>query len=217
MKRASILTVLFALIIFLFLSSLTIGQELKQIELPKPQMKGGKPLMQALKDRGSSREYSSKKLPLQVLSDMLWAAWGINRPDSGKRTAPTANNRQELDVYVAMSDGLFLYDAKANVLKPFLAKDIRALTGKQAFVKDAPVNLIFVADYSKMGGGTDQQKEVTAGMDTGFVSQNVYLFCASEGLATVVRGWIDVPALEKAMGLRSNLKVVLAQTVGYPK
>ncbi len=216
MKRASFTPIIPVLFILLFLSSLAPAQELKRIDLPKPRMEGGKPLMRALKDRSSSREYSSKKLPMQVLSDMLWAAWGINRED-GKRTAPSSTNRQEIDVYVAMAEGLYLYNAQDNTLEQVLAKDIRAITGKQDFVKDAPVNLIFVANYSKMGDGTDQQKAVTSGMDTGFISQNVYLYCASEGLATVVRGWVDKPALEKAMGLRPDQKVVLAQTVGYPK
>ncbi|HEC62168.1 MAG TPA: SagB/ThcOx family dehydrogenase [bacterium] len=217
MKKASFLTVRIVLTALIIFPTLTSAQELKQIKLPKPQTNGGRPLMQVLKDRKSSRQYSSEKLPLQVLSNMLWAAWGVNRPDSGKRTAPSSNNRQEIDVYVSMADGLYLYDAKAHVLEPVLAKDIRAVTGTQSFVKDAPVNLIFVADYSKMGGGTDAQKEVTSAVDTGFISQNVCLFCASEGLATVMRGMIDMPVLSKVMKLRPDQKIVLAQTVGYPK
>ena len=191
-------------------------QVLKAIELPKPQMEGGKPLMQALKDRKTSREFSSEKLPLQVLSNMLWAANGVNRPD-GKRTAPTAMNKQEIDVYVAMAEGLYLYDAKANTLVGVVAEDIRAATGKQPFVKDAPVNLVFVADYAKMGGMPDSVKDFYAATDTGYVSQNVYLYCASEGLATVVRGMVDKPACQAAMKLRADQKVILAQTVGYPK
>lgn len=151
------------------------------------------------------------------MSDLLWAAWGINRTDSGKRTAPSAMNWQEVDVYVSTADGLFLYDAKEHTLIPVLAKDLRALTGKQEFVKDAPVNLVFVADFSKMGDAPDENKMITAHADAGFIGQNVYLYCASAGLATVVRGLIDKPALEKAMGLRPDQKVILAQTVGYPK
>jgi len=190
--------------------------ELKPIELPKPQMEGGKPLMQALKERKTSREFSSEKLPLQVLSNMLWAANGINRPD-GKRTAPTAMNKQEIDVYVALAEGLYLYDAKENKLIGVLAKDLREATGKQPFVKDAPVNLVFVADYAKMGNMPDSQKDFYAATDTGYVSQNVYLYCASEGLATVVRGMVDKPACSAAMKLRADQKIILAQTVGYPK
>jgi SagB-type dehydrogenase family enzyme len=195
----------------------TSSGDLKAIQLPKPQTDGGRPLMQVLKDRKTSRAFSSEKLPLQVLSNMLWAAWGVNRQESGKRTAPSARNWQEIDVYVALADGLYLYDAKANILQPILAGDIRAATGPQPFVKDAPVNLVFVSDLSKMGGAPDDQKDFYSATDTGFISQNVYLYCASEGLATVVRGYVDRPALAKVMKLRPNQKVILAQTVGYPK
>ena len=190
---------------------------LKPIRLLQPQMDGGRPLMQVLKDRKTSRAFSSEKLPMQVLSDMLWAAWGVNRPESGKRTAPSAMNWQEIDVYVALADGLYLYDAKAHILKLVLAEDIRAATGLQPFVKDAPVNLIFVSDLSRMGGVPADQKDFYSATDTGFISQNVYLYCASEGLATVVRGYVDRPALAKVMKLRPDQKVILAQTVGYPK
>jgi SagB-type dehydrogenase family enzyme len=189
----------------------------KAIGLLKPQMDGGKPLMQALKERKTSREFSSEKLPLQTLSNMLWAANGINRPDSKKHTAPTAMNCQEIDIYVALADGLYLYDANSNTLQPVLAEDIRAATGPQPFVKDAPVNLVFVSDYSKIRRGSDEDKAFYSATDTGFISQNVYLYCASEGLATVVRGYVDKPALTKVMKLRDNQKIILAQTVGYPK
>ena len=170
--------------------------------------------MQVLKDRSSSREFSPQKLPLQVLSNLLWAASGVNRPDSGKRTAPTAANWQEIDIYVATADGLYLYDVKPHGLKPVLAEDIRALAGLQAFVKDAPLNLIYVADLSR---GSGEEKDFFAATDTGFVAQNVYLFCASEGLATVVRANIDRPTLGKAMKLGPNQRITLSQTVGYPK
>ena len=194
-----------------------LAQDLKPVELPKPDMEGGKPLMQVLKARQSGREFSAEKLPPQVLSNLLWAAWGVNRPDPGRRTAPSASNRQEVEIYVATAEGLYLYDAKAHRLQPVLAKDLRAATGRQPFVGEAPVNLVYVADYSKMGKGSDEDKALTAGADTGFISQNVYLYCASEGLATVVRGMVDRPALAKAMNLRPDQRITLAQTVGYPK
>lgn len=193
------------------------SEELQLIQLPKPRLEAGKPLMQALKARQSSRAFSSEKLPLPTLSDLLWAACGINRADSGKRTAPTARNCQEIDVYVATVEGLYLYDVPAHALKPIAVGDIRELTGKQPFVKEAPVNLIFVADRAKMGKGSDGDKDFYSATDTGFVSQNVYLFCASEGLATVVRGMVDREALAKAMKLRPDQKIILAQTVGWPK
>ena len=193
------------------------AEELKPIQLSKPQMDGGRPLMQVLKDRSSSREFNSQKLPLQVLSNLLWAACGVNRPDSGKRTAPSAVNWQEIDVYVATADGLYLYDAKPHLLKTVLAEDIRALAGLQAFVKDAPINLIYVADLSRISRGTNEEKDFFSAADTGFIAQNVYLFCASEGLATVVRASIDKPTLGKRMKLGPEQRITLSQTVGYPK
>jgi len=193
-----------------------IGGEQKPIQLSMPQI-AGNPLMQLLAKRSSSREFSSEPLPLNILSNMLWAASGINRPDSGKRTAPTASNRQEMDIYVATASGLYFYDAKSSLLKPILAEDIRGLTGTQAFVKEAAVNLIYVADYSRMSSSSDEVKTMYVGAATGFISQNVYLYCASEGLATVVRAMIDRPALAKVMGLRTDQKIILSQSVGYPK
>lgn len=217
MKKISFRSV--SIILFLMLISFTFAtaQELKPIQLLPPQTDGGKPLMQVLKERKTIREFSSEKLPLQVLSNLLWAAWGINRGDLSKRTAPSASNMQEIDVYVATAEGLYLYDAKNQMLNQILAGDIRAFTGKQDFVKDVPVNLVYVADYSKMGDRPDEDKRFISGIDTGFISQNVYLFCASEGLATVVRGNVDKPALEQAMKLKPTQKVVVAQSVGYPK
>ncbi len=217
MNTRSFHAVHLVLTFLLICTTLTYAQELKPIQLLEPQFEGGRPLMQVLKDRKSSRTFSAEKLPMQVLSNMLWAAFGVNRTDSGKRTAPTAMNRQEIDIYVATADGLYIYDAKAHTLKPVLAEDIRALTGRQPFVQEAPVNLIFVADFSKMGKGKEDQKAFYSATDTGFISQNVYLYCASEGLATVVRGAVDKPAMAKVMNLRPDQKVILAQSVGYPK
>jgi nitroreductase len=192
------------------------GQEQKPIQLSKPQT-AGNPLMQILAKRSSSREFSSEPLPVNILSNMLWAASGINRPESGRRTAPSAKNLQEIDIYTATAEGLYLYDAKANLLKQILATDIRGMTGTQGFVKEAAVNLIYVADYSKMGSVSDEVKNMYAAADTGFISENVYLYCASEGLSTVVRAGIDRPALAQAMGLRPDQRIILAQSVGYPK
>jgi SagB-type dehydrogenase family enzyme len=217
MYRISYLFNSIALAAIIVYSTVAYGQELKPIQLLKPQTDGGRPLMQALKDRKSSRAFSNKKLPLQVLSNMLWAAFGINRPDSGKRTAPTAVNWQEIDIYVALKEGLYLYNAKARILKPILKKDIRAAVGRQHFTQDAPVNLIYVVDKSRMGKASEDNKTFYSATDTGFISQNVYLFCASEGLATVVLGYVDKPNLAKKMGLRSNQKIILTQPVGYPK
>ncbi|MEW6585260.1 MAG: SagB/ThcOx family dehydrogenase [Nitrospirota bacterium] len=216
MNKVTILSIVLMVALPIF-TTLAFAGELKQIPLPKPQVDGGKPLMQALKDRSSSRSFSREKLPAQALSNLLWAAFGINRPDTGHRTAPSARNWQEIDIYVAMAGGLYLYDAKSHALKPVLSEDVRAMTGKQDFVKDAAVNLVYVADFSKMGPAAKEDKELYSAADTGFISQNVYLFCASEGLATVVRGSVDREALAKAIKLRADQKIILAQTVGYPK
>ena len=208
---------LFLSLILVVCPMLIYAQDLKPIKLFIPRTEGGKPLMQALKERKSSRAFDPKELPLQVISDMLWAAGGINRPDKGLRTAPTAMNLQEIDIYVAKADGIYFYDPKENMLIPVVAGDLRALTGIQPFVKSAPINLIYVADLSKMSSLSKDAANFYAAADTGFISENIYLFCASAGLATVVRGWFDEPALAKAMKLRPNQKIILCQTVGYPK
>ncbi len=199
-------------------STAAFAEQGKVIPLGKPDMEGGKPLMQVLKERKSTRAYIDKPLPKQVLSNLLWAAWGINRPESGKRTAPSSVNRQEIDVYVAMADGLYLYDAQAHALKLILEEDIRADTGTQGFVKTAPVNLVYVADLSKLGRRSANSENLfSSAANTGFISQNVYLFCASEGVGTVVRGMVDKKALAEKMQLRADQRIILAQTVGYPK
>ena len=191
------------------------AQELKPIALKTS--KGGNSFLQLLEKRSSSREYSPEPLPMDILAGLLWAAFGINRPESGRRTAPSAVNRQEIDIYVAAANGLYLYDAKSSALKPILVDDIRALTGRQAYVKEAPIGIIFVSDYTKFEKGTEEDKLFYSAADTGFISQNVYLYCASEGLATVVHMVADKPALAKAMKLRPEQKIILAQSVGYPK
>jgi SagB-type dehydrogenase family enzyme len=217
MKMKPRLTIYF-IFIFLFICPLLIySQEVKQIKLLAPQLEVGKSLMQALKERKSLREFSSKELPLQVISDLLWSANGINRLDSGHRTAPSAMNMQEIDIYLAKAEGLYIFDAKQNMLILVVGEDIRALTGKQPFVKEAPLSLIYVADLSKMVKTPGSETDFYAGIDTGFISENAYLYCASAGLATVVRGMIDKPALAKAMKLRPDQKIILAQTVGYLK
>lgn len=185
------------------------------VALPAPQTDGGLPLMQALMRRRSSREFGSRTLGPQVLSNLLWAACGVNRPQTGMRTAPSAHNSQAIEVFAALPDGLFLYEPKQHALVLRNAADLRASTGVQAFVAHAAVNLIYVADLAKAGGTSEEHLMYTAA-DAGHISQNVYLFCASEGLATVVRGWVDRAALSAAMGLRADERIVLAQTVGHP-
>jgi nitroreductase len=217
MKKNSLLAAFLVLAFLFIFPLLAFSEELKPVQLPKPQMDGGKPLMQVLKDRKSSREFSTEKLPMQVLSNLLWAAFGVNRPESGGRTAPSAMNMQETEIYVATADGLYVFDAKAQLLKPVLAQDVRSMTGRQPFVAQVPLNLIYVADFSKMSRATNEDKEVYSAAHTGFIAENVYLYCASEGLATVVRAAVDRPPLAKLMELRPDQKITLVQSVGYPK
>jgi nitroreductase len=194
-----------------------IAQELKPIPLPSPDTSGGIPLMQALKERQSTREYLTDSIPIPVLSNLLWAACGVNRAEEGKRTAPSARNWQEMEIYTVTAQGVSLYNPIGHTLTPVLQGDHRAATGMQEFVTVAPLNLLFVADYAKMGDSADDQKSFYSAADAAFVSQNVYLFCASEGLGTVVRGSVDREAISKLFKLRPEQHVVLAQTVGYPK
>ncbi len=184
--------------------------------LPQPSA-SAKSLLEALKARHTNRSFLPDPLPAQVISDLLWHGFGVNRADSGRRTAPSYKNWQEIDIYAATAQGLFLYNAKAHSLTMVLDKDIRALTGKQDFVATAPLNLVYVADYTRMSTDKAEERLFASAADTGFISQNVYLFCAVQGLATVVRANIDKEALAKAMGLKADQGITLAQTVGYPK
>jgi SagB-type dehydrogenase family enzyme len=217
MKAGTLVVLLILLVAVIGTTGPVRAQEDEMMRLPKPNMKGGMPLMEALKARQTQRDFDDRQLPPQVLSDLLWAAFGVNRPESGKRTAPSAMNLREIDIYVALAEGLYLFRPEEHALEKVSGEDIRAATGGQDFVAGAPVNLVFVADYSKMARGSAADKDFYSAADTGFIGQNVYLFCASEGLATVVRGWVDREALAKAMGLREDQKIILAQTVGYPK
>lgn len=186
------------------------------IQLPPARAQGGKPLIEALKLRRSVREYADRALPSQVLSDLLWAAFGINRP-SGDRTAPYWRHIMVIDIYAAMADGLWFYDPKRHVLQQRSRVDIRAATGLQDFVASAPLNLIYVAHGERMQDVTPVERRLYASVDTGFIGQNVYLFCASEELATVFRGAVDTKKLARIMELDPTQFVTFAQTVGYPK
>ncbi len=192
------------------------------IHLPAPRTSGGMPLMDALRNRQSKRAYLSKPLKKQVLSDLLWAAFGINRPESGRRTAPSALNWQETDIYVFTNTGAYLYDAKANILHPVAAGDFRGETGTliQPYSKTAPVNLVYVVDADKTGlvGKviSNSERDMYSAAAVGFISQNVYLYCASAGLSTVVRGLVNRDAVRARLHLRPSQKIVLAQCVAYP-
>jgi hypothetical protein len=189
-------------------------QETEAIALPSPRSKGGKPLMEALMLRRSTCEYSERPLPLQVLSDLLWAAFGVNRP-SGDRTAPYWRHIMVIDVYAVRADGVWLYEPKRHALLPQLSADLRAQTGLQDFVGTAPLNLVYVAHGERMQDIPPQERRLYASVDSGFIGQNVYLFCASEGLGTVFRGAVDYDKLSRAMQLGTDQFVTFAQTVGY--
>ncbi|OJW91375.1 MAG: nitroreductase [Thiobacillus sp. 65-1402] len=193
-----------------------LAQDAGTTRLPPPETAGGMPLMQALQARHSTRAFGSQPLPPQLLSNLLWAANGVNRPDSGQRTAPSARDWREIDVYVTTADGAYRYDPPAHALIKVAAGDIRHLTGAQDFVATAPVNLVYVADFDRMSGAGAEDKMFYSAADAGFVAQNVYLYCASAGLAVVVRGLVDREALGAALGLGRQQRVVLAQSVGYP-
>ena len=181
----------------------------QDISLPAPDKTGGKPLMQALNERKSTRSFESKELTLQQISDLLWAANGFNRDD--KRTAPTANNRQELELYVATRIGLYFYDARKHLLKEIQKGDFRDKTGRQEFVAKAALNLIFVSDMDK---ASSREYAFTS---CGFVAQNVYIYCASEGLGSVVRGSFNKETLSNLLKLKPSQEVLLTQTVGWPE
>ncbi len=211
MNRLRTITLLFCF------AGLTAVQAQGTIQLPAPQKEIGKPLMQALQARQSSRSFDSKPLPLQDLSNLLWAAYGINRQEAEKRTAPSAMNWQEIDIFVALPEALYVYEPKTHSLTLIVAKDLREATGKQPFVKDAPVTLVYVADAARMKNAQEADRTLYSAADAGFIAQNVYLYCASQGFAVVVRGMVDRPSLAKEMKLRSEQRILLAQTVGYPK
>ncbi len=189
----------------------------QNIKLPEPQKnKSTKSLMVLLNERQTSRNFSDKELSKQELSNILWAGFGYNK--YGKRTAPSAANKQEIDIYVALKSGLYQYDAKENILIQIRKDDIRAKTGKQDFVKEAPISLIYVADKKRMNPGDEIGTHGTLNIDCGFISQNVYLYCTAMDYATVVRGGgINREELAKEMGLDNTYTIIVCQTIGYKK
>jgi len=192
------------------------GTSAELIELPAPNARGGLSLMEALELRQSTREFAPDALPLTTLSSLLWAAYGRNRPDGG-RTAPSALNTQEIDVVVALPAGAYRYDAAANRMCLLAAADLRRVTGYQDFVDEAPLDLVYIADHRRMGIVPVEHRERYAWFAAGAIAQNVYLFSASNGLAAVVRAWIDRAAIADALGLTHDQQVLVSQTVGYPK
>ncbi|MCC8153780.1 MAG: SagB/ThcOx family dehydrogenase [Tannerellaceae bacterium] len=208
--------VLFSLFTFLIVSTLH-AQQLSVIQLSQPDKTRGKSLMAALDERKSTREFSTEKLSTQDLSDLLWAAWGINRED-GRRTAPSALNKQDVDVYVVMHDGVYVYDAKAHALTPVAYGDHRsAVAGSQNFAKDAPVSLVLISDLKKFGATITEHTKLMAAVNIGVISENINLFCAANNLVTVPRAFMDTEKLREILKLSENHLILMNNPVGYPK
>lgn len=192
----------------------------QDIVLPAPDKTGGKPLMQALNERQTIRSFTKDSLTLQQLSDLLWAGFGINRPDQKKRTAPSAMNWQEIDMYVTLAGGSYLYVAESHSLKFINNKDLRKETGSQSFVADAALNIVYVADLAKRGLKEGEEiKDSDLFMtysDAAFIAQNIYLFCASANLGCVVRGSVPDNNLALELALKPTQRIIIAQTVGIP-
>lgn len=195
------------------------SQVLKPLQLERNAWQSSKTLVESLQKRETSRDFSEKPLSLQQLSGLLWAANGVNR-DDGKRTAPSALNKKSIDTYVVLAEGVYRFDADKNLLVPVVDGDFRKLAGVQDFVWNAPLNLIYVADLTKWDGSSNPPDDNVLSMialEAGCQVQNVYLYCASEGLATVVRGSVDKNELSKAIKLSPSQYIVAGQTVGFPK
>jgi SagB-type dehydrogenase family enzyme len=187
----------------------------QNLNLPKPVTSGGMPLMEALSERASARSYDTTSLSMQQISDLLWASFGINRPD-GKRTAPSANNKQEIEIYVLLKTGAYVYNAQKNSLDQVTTENLLNLAAGERYA-GAPVQLILIADLAKRGDQNQERSLMTANLDAGYISQNVYLYCASEGLATVVRGSFPGDIIAPRLNLRPEQKIIVGQSIGFPK
>jgi len=214
MKNRTVLVVLLVLLT----GGIMNAQNLKTIKLPTPALKNDKLFMQTVKERKSSREFSEKELSLQDLSNLLWCANGVNRPESGNRTSPSAMNKQDVDIYAVLKEGAYLYEAKKHELIPVVSGDYRKNTGMQPYVGIAPLNLVYVSDISKFDFLKEREDQVmTAAIDAGHCSQNVYLYGAAANLAVVTRTSIDKTKMAEILKLRPQQLVIMAQTIGYPK
>ncbi|MGE5383843.1 MAG: nitroreductase family protein [Omnitrophica WOR_2 bacterium] len=215
MKRNIYKVIAIITLIMSLFTSKSFSQTDTDISLPSPDRTGGRPLMACLNDRQSSREFSTKELSMQDISNLLWAANGINREKESKHTAPTSMNSQNMEVYIILKDGVYQYDDKANKLKMIQPGNHMKAAGKQDFVEKAMLNVIIVSDMTKLGDASLESKLLNSGIHAGAIIQNIYLYCASAGLHTVVRAWFDQDTLSQALKLSSDKRVILAQTVGY--
>jgi SagB-type dehydrogenase family enzyme len=219
MKTTSCKMILSVLILSVLATCLVVpstgSEPLEPVPLPPPETSGGMPLMQTLGSRMSTKQFSQQVIPRDQISNLLWAAFGINRPESGKRTAATAVNCQDIEVYVVLEKAAYVYQADEHRLIPVVNRDVRSLAATQPYAELAPVNLVYVSDYDKMPDRFLDKKPIYAAFHAGSISQNVYLYCASAGLGTVVRDSVDRTGLRDALNLRKDQVIVMAQSVGY--
>jgi len=213
--KALLSTVLVGILVTCLADPLNGAEPLEPIQLLAPDTSGGMPLMQALKQRSSTKQYTNKAISERQISDLLWAAFGINRPESGKRTAATAVNCQDIEIYVVFEKGAYLYQADTNRLAPVTNRDLRSLAATQDYARVAPINLVYVSNRAKMPDNFGDKKPIYAAFHTGAISQNVYLYCASAGLGAVVRDSVDRAGLKNALKLSENQFIVMVQSVGY--
>lgn len=192
------------------------GAAPKTIALPQPDQSSGLPLMTALSFRSSVREFAPTSLSPATLGELLWAADGVNRPITGGRTAPSPHAFNEIDIYVALPNGVYRYDAPNHQLVLKHAIDARNLTGHQDFVGKAPLDLVYVVRTSSLVEMPPPQRDLFSAVTAGAIAQNVSLYCASAGLASVIRGWINHRLLADALRLNEDELPILAQTVGMP-
>jgi hypothetical protein len=171
-------------------------------------------LQKALSLRKSNRSFSAKPISIDILSELLWAAFGINRKDSDGRTAPSAYNAKDITIFVLLPSGVYFFDASSFTLNPVFNKDIRSITGSNSI---PPLELMYISDQSKWKNISKEEKNLFSAADAGFIGQNVYLYCASKGLATVIRGSINRNKLSSVLKLTSSQKVILVQSIGFPQ
>ncbi len=202
----------------IFLTTTLFAQGTKTIILNPPDLTRGLPVMKSLSARASEKDFDTATIKLKDLSDLLWAANGINRSEIGKRTAPSAQNAQDIDIYVFMKAGIYLYDAKKQSLEPVVNGDYRKLVAdKQENFTTAPVFCLLVSDISRFRSGSDSLKIVWAACDAGIVSQNISIFCASVGLATRPRASMDQQKLREILKLKDSQRLMLNNPVSYKK
>ena len=199
---------------FLFLGAMLYAEAAKEIALPKPDLNSGKPFMQCVAERRSKRKFSTKALPMQIISEIMYVADGVSSKD-GRKTVPTARNKQNQSVYAFTADGVYLYNSQKHALELVKKGDFRSICGKQPFHKKAPLVLVFVSDM-KAVGNTAEEQAMYAGNHSGSASQNVYLYAASQGLSTVVCGLLDRDAIKKFLNLKADQMVIYSQPVAYP-